>query len=142
MAWVPLAQVLQEAACADKPHTQLAALQAGIPERLADMGETRNDGKSELSQRGRVPSRSLWWGEYTWWLYTRAQAYLPLIPAPCRQPSAGPAAPPDCLATNLKCEPAPEPTWLGGWNTYPVPRTRLSACVVCGSNNGSMLHIG
>lgn len=55
MVQVPLTQVLQEAACADKPRTQLEALHAGISERLAGIGETRGDEKSELSQRGLTP---------------------------------------------------------------------------------------
>lgn len=82
MVHVLLMQVLQEAACAYKPRTQLVALHFGISERLAEIGETRSDGESGLSQRERGPSRSLWWGEYPWWLYIRAHVYLLLILAP------------------------------------------------------------
>lgn len=121
MVHVLLMQVLQEAACAYKPRTQLVALHVGISERLADIGETRSDGESGLSQCEKAPSRSLWWGEYPWWLYTRAHVYLLLILAPVinnyrsavkvHLPSQ--PAQPDCQGTKptLSQEPVSQPAW-------------------------------
>lgn len=118
MVHVLLTQVLQEAACAYKPRTQLVALHAGTSERLAEIGETRSDGESGLSQCEKAPSRSLWWGEYPWWLYTRAHVYLLLILAPVisnyrsavkvHLPSQ-----PDCQGTKptLSQEPVSQPAW-------------------------------